>query len=246
MAITMSVPGVGFARESPARRRSQGLWAPPHNIFLLKNIAPAFESALKRAKEEGVHTLGELFLSRAQSMYPLFFCSTRGGIRTHKALRPRHFKCRAYNRSATRAFTSALQCYNKYRVLTNKNYPQQKTALINYYHIYMNNTLDAGVDAVGVLLGIIFIILYMRAARSLVGSAFKTYHQWMTVGATLFTFSFLADYASLISGGIFLVNVVHDVLLLSSVVVFIATNLRLPHEANKYLNMKARERIPNN
>jgi Ca2+/Na+ antiporter len=103
----------------------------------------------------------------------------------------------------------------------------------------MNNTLDAGVDAVGVILGIIFIILYVKAARSLVGSAFKTYHQWMTVGATFFTFSFLADYASLISGGILWVNAIHDILLLSSVIVFIVTNFRLPHEANKYLNMKA-------
>jgi uncharacterized membrane protein YkgB len=106
----------------------------------------------------------------------------------------------------------------------------------------MNNLLDIIVDAIGVVLGIVFIFLYVRAARSLVGSAFKEYHRWMTVGAALFTFSFLIDYASLITGGIFWLNVLHNLLLLSSAIVFIATNLGLPRAASKYLDLRAEEK----
>ena len=105
----------------------------------------------------------------------------------------------------------------------------------------MNNALDVVVDALGVLLGVVFVVLYMRAVRSFVGSAFKAYHQWMTVGAALFAFSFLADYASLVNGEIFWLNIIHDALLLSSVIVFIVTNLSLPHEANKYLKLRTQE-----
>ena len=44
MAAFFHIAGVvGIARESPPRRRSSWLWAPPQNIFPLKNIPPAFD-----------------------------------------------------------------------------------------------------------------------------------------------------------------------------------------------------------
>lgn len=107
----------------------------------------------------------------------------------------------------------------------------------------MTFTLDIVIDALGVALGILFVFLYRRASHTFAGSVFKVYHRWMTVGAGLFMLAFIADYASLISGGILWLDLTHSGLLLVSVFVFVATNLYLPQEAIRYLSLEAEEKV---
>jgi hypothetical protein len=49
------VPPEGIARDSNARRRSRLVWAPPHKNFLLKILAPAFDS-LEEANSKNTGT----------------------------------------------------------------------------------------------------------------------------------------------------------------------------------------------
>jgi hypothetical protein len=51
----------GVARDSNARRRSHSVWAPPHNIFLVKNIAPAFDSSIAIQTKNGPSDDGPFF-----------------------------------------------------------------------------------------------------------------------------------------------------------------------------------------
>ncbi|MDR3582286.1 MAG: hypothetical protein P4L67_03365 [Candidatus Pacebacteria bacterium] len=102
--------------------------------------------------------------------------------------------------------------------------------------------LDQVVDLLGVLLGIVFLAMYEKASRSLVGSFFKWYHRWMMIAAGLFSFAFLVDYFSIVNGSdIVALDVIHNLVLLSSAVIFVIINLQLPQEASKYLDLKNKE-----
>ncbi len=95
------------------------------------------------------------------------------------------------------------------------------------------------IDLFGVFFGIIFIYVSIRSSRSIIGSAFKKYHRWMTAGAICFTFGFLLDPDVT---GFFGMNStpsegVHDLFLLFAVIIFVITNLYLPKEASEYMNI---------
>jgi len=47
-AVDNLCPSGRIARDSHARRRSHVVWAPPHKNFLLKILAPAFDSLSKK------------------------------------------------------------------------------------------------------------------------------------------------------------------------------------------------------
>ena len=70
----------GVAPDSDARRRSHLVWAPPHKIFLLKNLAPAFDSHPRINIKKGPLT------------WPSFDISAQGGSRTLMTLRSKDFE----------------------------------------------------------------------------------------------------------------------------------------------------------
>ncbi len=102
--------------------------------------------------------------------------------------------------------------------------------------------IDQGVDILGIVLGIIFLVLYARASQSLVGSFFKRYHYWMMIGAALFALAFLTDFIGVVDGEIMIFDVLHHLILLAAAIIFIVTNLQLPKEAGKYLDTQSKEK----
>jgi hypothetical protein len=105
----------------------------------------------------------------------------------------------------------------------------------------MTNSINLGIDLTGILMGIIFIWLQLRAVRTLIGSAFKKNYYWVLVGAGFFALSFVADMLSMAYGDQLPWEIVHHLLLLISAVIFIAANLRLPQEASRYMKLKSEE-----
>jgi Rad3-related DNA helicase len=102
--------------------------------------------------------------------------------------------------------------------------------------------MDQVIDIVGIVLGLIFLALSLRASRSLVGSAFKRYHYWMMVGATLVSLSFVANMIGEVIGQEETLETVHHIIMLISIVIFIITDLQLPKEAGRYLNLPKNEK----
>jgi Rad3-related DNA helicase len=98
------------------------------------------------------------------------------------------------------------------------------------------------IDIIGVVLGLLFLALSLRASRSLVGSVFKRYHYWMMIGATLVSLSFVANMIGEVLGQEEILETVHHVIMLISIVIFIITDLQLPKEATEYLDIKSEEK----
>ncbi len=101
--------------------------------------------------------------------------------------------------------------------------------------------LNWGTDVIGILMGIVFILLQIRAAHTLIGSAFKRYHYWTAIAASFFMLAFVVDLVAIISEDLIPLGIAHHLLLLTSAIIFITTNLSLPTEASQYLNMQSKE-----
>lgn len=109
----------------------------------------------------------------------------------------------------------------------------------------MTITADVLIDGIGVFVGLLFMYLYARVSHTLVGSAFKRYHEWMTVGTGLFMLAFIVDYANIVSAGIPWLDFIHNVLLVVAVVVFTMTTFSLPREASKYVESETKAQRDN-
>lgn len=101
--------------------------------------------------------------------------------------------------------------------------------------------ITQAVDLLGVVLGIVFVFLSVRASRTLVGSAFRRYHYWMVAGAIVFTSSFIVDLIGTVTSNMDSFDSMHHILMLVAVVIFIITNLSLPREASQYLDLKDKD-----
>jgi uncharacterized PurR-regulated membrane protein YhhQ (DUF165 family) len=97
------------------------------------------------------------------------------------------------------------------------------------------------VNVVGVFLGLVFIILNIRASRTLTGSFFKKYYRLMTAGAVIFTFGFLSAFAHIFGANENLEMMFLHFSFLAAAVIFILTSLALPKEAGKYMNERERK-----
>ena len=91
-------------------------------------------------------------------------------------------------------------------------------------------------NAVGILLGVIFVILNIRASRTLTGSFFKKYYRLMTAGAVIFTFGFLSVFTHIFGANENLEMTLLHFSFLAAAAIFILTSLALPKEAGKYMN----------
>jgi uncharacterized membrane protein len=108
----------------------------------------------------------------------------------------------------------------------------------------MEYRLDWVIDVVGIIFALLFIYLHQRASRTLTGSVFKRYHFWMIAGAVVFGLAFFADLLGIIGGetaGAAALDVSHHVLFLCAAIIFIATNLRLPQDASRYLELNEKD-----
>lgn len=64
----------------------------------------------------------------------------------------------------------------------------------------------------------------------------------MTVVIGNFMLVFIADYASIVAGGIPRLAVAHNLLLLVATVIFTVTNPSIPREASRHLNLRDMKR----
>ena len=101
---------------------------------------------------------------------------------------------------------------------------------------------DQSTDILGLILGLLFIFLNTRAAKTIVGSAFKRYHYWMMIASLVFSLSFLTDLIAMRDVEIAALDVTHHILLLIAAIIFIATNLRLPQEASQYMGLQDKKK----
>ena len=102
-------------------------------------------------------------------------------------------------------------------------------------------TINVAIDSLGTIFGFVFIYLNIKSLRSIVGSIFKRYHQWMIVGASCFTLGFLSDidftsFLGINTGAIG--ESMHDIFLLAAAIIFVFTNLYLPKEAANYMEQQ--------
>lgn len=106
--------------------------------------------------------------------------------------------------------------------------------------ITFTNLLDLG----GVLLGIAFLIMSVRGARSLTGSFFKNYYWFMIAGATALTFGFLiepvGDWIGLKENMIMLL---HDLAMLAESALFVYASYILPNDARHYLESREKPTV---
>ena len=94
--------------------------------------------------------------------------------------------------------------------------------------MYINEILDV----VGAAIGLLFILVHIKASRSLMGSFFKRYYKWMIFGACLMFLSFSVDSF----GGWFglmddTADFIHHLLIIAFSGVFVIAARILPKEA---------------
>lgn len=106
----------------------------------------------------------------------------------------------------------------------------------------MIGILDWSVDYLGMVIGVVFIFLQIRAVQTLIGSAFKRHHLWMGIGSLFFTLAFLTDLIAVTHGNNIPLDIEHHIVLFISAIIFISTNLSLPQEASQYLDLKSKEK----
>jgi hypothetical protein len=96
-------------------------------------------------------------------------------------------------------------------------------------------------NVAGILLGIIFVILNIRASQTLTGSFFKKYYRLMTVGAVIFAFGFLSAFTHVFGADENLEMTLLHFSFLAAAAIFILTSIALPKEASKYMNERERK-----
>ena len=99
----------------------------------------------------------------------------------------------------------------------------------------MGDIFSFTVNIIGIIFGLIFVGLNIKARRSLVGSFFKNYYRWMIIGAIVFAFGFFTEFAELIGIDRSIAEGIHHLLLMIAGIIFVFTSLTLPKEASQYL-----------
>ena len=99
----------------------------------------------------------------------------------------------------------------------------------------MNGIFSFVVNIIGIIFGLVFIGLNIKAGRSLVGSFFKNYYRWMVVGALIFTLGFSAEFIKFFGVTENIADGIHHLLLMIAVIIFVITSLTLPKEASQYM-----------
>lgn len=93
-------------------------------------------------------------------------------------------------------------------------------------------------NIVGTVAGLIFLLLSIKAGRSLTGSFFKRSYNWLTIGAVAFIISFLFEIAAFYGLNDDVADTIHHILLLATGVIFIFVSLTFTKEATAYMNSK--------
>lgn len=92
----------------------------------------------------------------------------------------------------------------------------------------------------GAIAGLIFLLLSVKAGRSLTGSFFKRSYNRLAIGAAVFIISFLIEIASFFGLNEDIADIVYHILLLVTGVIFIFVSLAFTKEATRYMNSRER------
>jgi hypothetical protein len=99
----------------------------------------------------------------------------------------------------------------------------------------MEGIFSLTVNIIGIIFGLIFVGLNIKARRSLIDSFFKNYYRWMIIGAVVFTFGFFTEFAEFFGVNKGISEGFHHSLLVVAGIVFVLTSLALPKEASQYI-----------
>lgn len=98
--------------------------------------------------------------------------------------------------------------------------------------------LNTFFEILGALVGIVFVYVNIKAGKSLMGSFFKKYYLWMTVGAVFLFLGFTTDVIGRWIGvPEDITDAVHHIELLVFGVIFIYAARILPKEAAKHIKI---------
>lgn len=97
------------------------------------------------------------------------------------------------------------------------------------------------INIVGLITGLLFIFLNYKASKTLLGSFFKKYYQSMLIASLFFFLGWMTEFIPSLKISSETAEVWHHIFLLIAGIMFVATSLYMPKEADKL--MKPQEKI---
>ncbi|MCL5017575.1 MAG: hypothetical protein M1155_02880 [Patescibacteria group bacterium] len=95
------------------------------------------------------------------------------------------------------------------------------------------------VDILGLIAGLVFIYVNIRASRSMVGSFFKKYYVNLIVASLFFALGWATNFFEVLGiSSADTAEFLHHLFLLLSGIVFVAASYYLPKEAAEYMKTK--------
>ena len=98
--------------------------------------------------------------------------------------------------------------------------------------------MESIINIAGLIAGLVFIFLNLKASRTLLGSFFKNHYRSMMLASILFSLGWVTEFlpADMIN-----TDILHHILLLTAGILFVISSVYMPKEADKL--MKPQEKI---
>ena len=91
------------------------------------------------------------------------------------------------------------------------------------------------INALGILIGIIFVFVNIGVGKVLTDPALKDYFRWVNFGVIIFILSFVADFTESIMGQS-IAEAVHHLLMILFIVIFVIASVNLLQEMKQEQN----------